>query len=109
MTHNFTDHKFKASDLFDNLKTSQFSRRSDPVTSKQAVIKNKENINGQVRTLHENIKRYGKDFTAREIFNFQTDICYFTVQKRLSVLQRLGYIDKGEEQRDGQKIWRLIS
>ena len=84
---------------------SQFHRVSDPVTSKEGV-KTKA-ISKELWLILKAIQDIGRDFTARELSN-HSGIEYYVIQKRLSVLQRLGYIDRTGIKRGGQMVWMLI-
>lgn len=97
--------------LFDNVGRKIFSRRSDSPTSTQAV--NMPKIKGELKTVLDAINQMITGFTARELAN-HSGLDYVMVSKRLSVLQKYGFITKSDpsdpnpERRDGQMIWRRI-
>jgi len=86
-----------------------FTRRTDSPTSKAAVSIPK--IRGEVARILKAADEMITGFTALELHN-HSGIDYIVIQKRLSVLQRGGYIEKSEPgdsnfiQRSGRAVWR---
>jgi len=97
--------------LFDNIDRKIFSRRIDSPTSAQAVKIPK--IKGELKAVLHAVDQMLIGFTARELAN-HSGLDYVMVSKRLSVLQKYGYITKSDprdpnpERRDGQMIWWRI-
>lgn len=91
--------------MFDDIIKKTFSRRQDPATSKKAV--NLRRIKGELAGILKAIDRLEiADFTARELAQ-AANLDYIVVQKRLSVLERRGYLARqfGVE-REGAGVWQ---
>lgn len=84
-----------------------FYRTTDPATSKAI---NTEAISMELTMIMDAIMELGRDFTARELSKL-SGINYYLIQKRLSVLKKLGLITKSDEdeekplKRNGQMVW----
>ena len=88
----------------DFFNSKYFHRTKDPETSRKAV--NTLSIKGQCESILKAIKSLNKPFTASELSDF-SGIDYYTIQKRLSVLERKDQIQRTGEVRDKKGVWEL--
>jgi len=110
MTDNYPNSSEQVT-LFDNVSKSIFSRRQDSPTSKEAVSVPK--IRGELEVVLKAVDQMITGFTAKELSK-HSGLDYIMLSKRLSVLQKYGYITKSDpsdpnpERRGGSMIWRRI-
>ena len=87
-----------------------FYRTTDPATSRAF---NTKTISKELTVIMRAIMELGRDFTARELSK-SSGIGYHLIQKRLSVLKKLGLITKSDNdeekplKRNGQMVWWKI-
>ncbi len=97
--------------LFDGVEKKTFSRRQDPPTSKAGLNRKWMQIKGELLTVLIAVDQMITGFTARELSN-HSGLDYIVIQKRLSVLQRKGFVTKSDpedpnpEMRNGRMVWR---
>ena len=95
--------------MFETLPKKRFSRSIDSPTSKKAV--SIPRIKGELKTVLNAVDKMITGFTAKELSS-KSGLNYIMVSKRLSVLQKYGYVTKDDREnpnaeiRNNQMVWR---
>ena len=102
---------------YEGCDTTTLARKENPQTSKDAAEKMVKSgaLNRQENEVFDVIKKYGLDFTTKDIARsvwwhteMPYDKAYDICRKRFSGLQMKGKIELTGDRRDGCRVWRLV-